>query len=257
IIVFTTVFWAVAVIAIILRVWCRSLKGRSLVFNDYAVLVAFVFTSGLSAILITSVVWAGAGHHVVDISPQYRNRIFILFAAGQSSWAASNTFVKLSILHFYTVIFPSRKFRIICIAAMVISGLYFTSVLLETFLLCTPVQYNWDKTISGTCSPHSQIAYIIAGATNLVIDVFIVLLPMPILWKLQISWTKKLLVMAMFSLGAVICIISLLRVINVAKLDLTDFTYACINLSIWAILEPTLGIVNACLPVFRPIASSV
>jgi hypothetical protein len=52
-------------------------------------------------------------------------------------------------------------------------------------------------------------------------------------------------------------VITLLRVINIAQLDLTDFPFASINLSIWSTLEPSLGIVNASLPVLRPIASSM
>jgi hypothetical protein len=84
---------------------------------------------------------------------------------------------------------------------MAASAVYFLSVLLETFLLCQPVQFNWDKTISGTCSPNMLIAYIVAASTNLVIDIVVVVLPMPMLWSLSLPWSKKLAVISMFSLG--------------------------------------------------------
>lgn len=93
---------------------------------------------------------------MVDIAPQYRGRTLSVFAAGQAVWAAANTFIKLSIIHLYIEVFPSRKVRIICIATMVVSGFYFTSVLLETFLLCTPVQFNWDK---KTQDPAANIVW--------------------------------------------------------------------------------------------------
>jgi hypothetical protein len=191
------VVWVLAAITIVLRIWSRVLKRTPLAFNDYAVFVAFFFASALTAITFTckytkgltrlrkltvfiAVAWAGSGHHMSDIAPPYRSRAFVVFAAGQPTWAAANTFVKFSIVHFYLVLFPGRTFRNVCIGTMVFSGLYFTSVLLETFLLCTPVQFNWDKTITtGTCSPHSQTAYIVAGSTNLVVDSFIVVLPIP------------------------------------------------------------------------------
>lgn len=35
-------------------------------------------------------------------------------------------------------------------------------------------------------------------------------------------------------------------------LDLVDFTYSSAMLTVWSVLEPTLGIVNACLPLIRP-----
>jgi hypothetical protein len=117
-------------------------------------------------------------------------------------WGAANTFVKISILHLYITIFPSRKFQKVCYGAMLVSTLYFLSVLMETFLLCTPVQFNWDKTIAtGTCSKNSNVAFILAGATNLVIDVFVVVLPMPTLWRLQLPLERRIGVMAMFSMG--------------------------------------------------------
>ena len=80
---------------------------------------------------------------------------------------------------------------------------YFISVILEGFVLCKPVQYGWDKSIpDGRCNGEN-IAYLVAGITNLVIDAFVVALPMPMLFRLQMSLPKKLGVAAMFSLGGV------------------------------------------------------
>jgi hypothetical protein len=84
-----------------------------------------------------------------------------------------------------------------------LSVCYCISVLLETFLLCTPVEFNWDKIIGDTCDPNTLHAYIIAPSINLVLDVFIVVLSMPLLWSLQMSLLKKLGTISMFSLRAV------------------------------------------------------
>ncbi|RYP79462.1 hypothetical protein DL770_006643 [Monosporascus sp. CRB-9-2] len=56
----------------------------------------------------------------------------------------------------------------------------------------------------------------------------------------------------MFSLGGLICILSLIRVISVLRWDLTDITYTNTRIVIYSILEPTLGLVNACLPTIKP-----
>ena len=50
-----------------------------------------------------------------------------------------------------------------------------------------------------------------------------------------------------------ICIISLIRVVYVRNLDLHDFIYSGADLTSWSLLEPTLGVVNACLPVLKPV----
>ena len=77
---------------------------------------------------------------------------------------------------------------------------YFASVLLETFLLCHPVAYNWDNSIDNTCNDPS-LAYLLAAITNLLIDVIIVFLPLPLLWRLQMQTSKKAAITAMLSLG--------------------------------------------------------
>lgn len=126
---------------------------------------------------------------------------FKLFIPGQILWAAANTSVKLSILSLYTVLFPRQNFRYICYGIMTISIAYSISVLVETFVLCKPVEYNWNKSIpGGECKSQNQ-AYLAAGITNLIIDSSIVILPMPMLFGLQMSLPKKFSIVAMFSLG--------------------------------------------------------
>ena len=36
-------------------------------------------------------------------------------------------------------------------------------------------------------------------------------------------------------------------------MDLHDFSYTYVDLGMWSIVEPQLGVVNACLPVMRPV----
>ncbi|KAF2657694.1 hypothetical protein K491DRAFT_676986 [Lophiostoma macrostomum CBS 122681] len=98
-----------------------------------------------------------------------------------------------------------------------------------TFLLCIPVQFNWDTTIQGTCR-----------CLNLIIDMVVVALPMPMLWRLWSPIAKKIGVAAMFSLGAVICVLSLIRVVFIASMNLNDFTLVeGIPRAFWKLRDPT------------------
>lgn len=85
---------------------------------------------------------------------------------------------------------------------MIFSTAYLISVILEALVLCTPVQYSWDKSIPGGVCNGENVAYIVSAVTNLVIDAWVVALPMPKLFGLQMSRTKKLGLVSMFSLGA-------------------------------------------------------
>ena len=118
----------------------------------------------------------------------------------QLLWAAANSCVKASILYLYIDLFPNKVFCRLCYGTLFTTAAYFTMVLLETFALCKPVQYNWDKSIKGHCTGEN-IAYLVAGIVNLTIDTFIVILPMPLVFNLQLILSKKIAVSAMFSLG--------------------------------------------------------
>jgi hypothetical protein len=83
---------------------------------------------------------------------------------------------------------------------MALTSAYFIMVFLEAFLLCTPVQFNWNKSIDGTCA-NEQMAFLSAGIINLLIDLIVVLLPMPMLWNLQMGLPKKIGLSAMFGIG--------------------------------------------------------
>ena len=75
---------------------------------------------------------------------------------------------------------------------------------MEPFLPCHPIAYNWDKSIpGGHCENQNQTNFAV-GVTNLVIDLLVVALPMPMLWKLQLTLSRKLQVMGMFGLGAML-----------------------------------------------------
>lgn len=81
------------------------------------------------------------------------------------------------------------------------TALYLVLVLVETFGLCRPLQYTWDKTIDGECTGEDPV-YLIVGIVNLVIDACILVLPIPLVFRLQMNLTKRISVAGMFSFGA-------------------------------------------------------
>ena len=58
------------------------------------------------------------------------------------------------------------------------------------------------------------------------------------------------------SLNSSICAISIIRVVSIKRLSLSaDVTYHLVLDNICSSLEPTLGVMNACLPVLQPVIS--
>ena len=96
----------------------------------------------------------------------------------------------------------------ICFAFMGLSTAYMVMIILEAFLLCTPVALNWDNFVPGTCG-NQPTAYLAAGIINLLVDIGIIILPMPLLWNLQMPVARKLGISAMFGIGAMYDLVSL------------------------------------------------
>lgn len=67
---------------------------------------------------------------------------------------------------------------------------------------CKPIKYFWDKSITrGTCI--NLIAFGQANSiSNFLIDVSILVLPLPIIWKLRLPLRRKFEVMGIFLFGS-------------------------------------------------------
>lgn len=80
---------------------------------------------------------------------------------------------------------------------------YWLSTILRMFFLCSPFAYSWDKTIpNGTCV-NLEAAYLSVSIINLILDIMVIALPMPMLWSLQMATSKKIAISAIFGMGAV------------------------------------------------------
>lgn len=63
---------------------------------------------------------------------------------------------------------------------------------LNLLVSCTPIAYIWDPTIPGAhCLDHVAV-YISVGVIEIVVDACIFLLPIPMVWKLQLPLRSKI-----------------------------------------------------------------
>ncbi|KAH7115007.1 hypothetical protein B0J11DRAFT_539612 [Dendryphion nanum] len=252
-----SVFLLLAIISVGLRLWGRRIQRKSLVFNDYAIMVGLLFTCILYGIEVEAVVECGFGLHVTQIYmaaglPTIVKGGKLAFAA-DIMWNASITTIKLSILHLYLSIFIIPSFRRICWITGAVCLVCGCAFIVTAFLICKPVAFFWDKSILyGKCG-NERIAYMVPGVINMALDIVIFSLPMPLLWGLQLPTAKKLATTFVFGIGLGICLIAGIRLKFVLALNYEDFTYSIIDFAIFGPLEPMLGIISACLPMLPPI----
>lgn len=171
---------------------------------------------------------------------------------GQIGFSLSILATKLSLLSLYHRLFPLPWMRrLLIFVALFVTGYTVANVFAEIFQ-CIPMRALWDSTVNGTCM-NSSARDMSTTIINLTTDIVVLILPMRPVWSLQVSTSKKWQLSAMFSLGGLVCVISLVRVFYTMKFYSADPTWESVEGAELALLECCGGIIAACLPACRPL----
>jgi hypothetical protein len=124
-----------------------------------------------------------------------------------SVYIAENVYVpvlattKLSILAFYLRIFSHQHLFRLFVYLTIFLILISTSIIsVLTIVQCQPIKYFWDRDVKGICLDVNALAYA-NSAMSITQDIVIVVLPIPVVWKLNMNKRKKFGVALMFTLG--------------------------------------------------------
>jgi len=86
-------------------------------------------------------------------------------------------------------------------AATALVVAYWIASIIRICFLCKPIAYLWDKNIADGVCMNVTAAYLSVSGINLILDIMVVALPMPILWTLQMPKSKKIAISAVFGVG--------------------------------------------------------
>ncbi|KAL1598395.1 hypothetical protein SLS59_006679 [Nothophoma quercina] len=189
----------------------------------------------------------GFGLHYWDVPTDNAVELLKLFYVCQMLYVAVQIFSKVAILALYSRLFPDfiKWFRWSVrgmIAFMFIHGLVF--FLLVVFQ-CLPISSIWDKTITNAkCLPVSAVIGFTGAGLSIVEDIIILLLPLPVVWNLQMSTKKKIGVIFMISVGSFASVTSIVRLKFVVKYSNSfDSTWDNVDVIKWSLIE----ILSACI----------
>ncbi|KAI0554407.1 hypothetical protein F4679DRAFT_525965 [Xylaria curta] len=247
---------AFATIALGLRIWARNFQRFGMMADDYLMVVALIFTYGTLVITILGA-QAGAGRHVWSLHPQEVANIFRLLYSYTYIYAGSVSFTKLSILLFYRRLFErgSTWFHIrLGFAAAFTTG-YLLSIWAVAAALCNPVEFFWTKFLgaTGTCLDINA-SFLSLTVLNLVADLLVLVVPIPEILALQMTTKKKIGVCGVMLLGGLVCVVSAVRIWAFYRFTVeADLTWVQADVFLLSSVEPSFGIVSACLPSLRPL----
>lgn len=72
---------------------------------------------------------------------------------------------------------------------------------MTTLFECVPMPFAWDKSIEGGMCVNFNAVVWAHAAMNIVQEIIILGLPIRQLWKLQMSWQKKVSIVMLFTVG--------------------------------------------------------
>ncbi|KAL8659932.1 MAG: hypothetical protein Q9202_006887 [Teloschistes flavicans] len=239
-----------AVTAVSLRFISRRIKS-GVHADDWMMLFALLLSAGeCTGVLLGAIRYGSAKHAITLADPDAVAKLTI---AVQELYNTGISCVKFSTLLMYRRVFPSRRFHI---ALWALGGFIATYSFIQFLVIifqCRPVNAAWNvDSVKGKCI-SLMLELEIMGILNAVTDVITVLLPMPMLWRLNLPWKQKWQVIATFAVAGFVCIVSIWRVPMEAGISLVDASYTDVTGCIWSFAEVSVAIVCACLPTYRPL----
>jgi len=112
----------------------------------------------------------------------------------------ASAFCNLSITHLYTTLFPYSRFRIVCRILLVLTASFYITFMIVQFFSC-PQKMDNALAMAKKCADNSKTLWVGASGVTMCIDLANVMLPMPILWRLNIDFNKKVRLTLLFGLG--------------------------------------------------------
>ncbi|OJI84741.1 hypothetical protein ASPTUDRAFT_40761 [Aspergillus tubingensis CBS 134.48] len=136
--------------------------------------------------------------------------------------------------------------------AYILLGVTYLVVGLTIVLGCQPMHKNWqiNPNPGNICQPtKSTLSVLIVVIPNVITDLYLMSIPLPLLWAVKISIRQKLTLMALFSSAAFIIMAGIIRAVTI----LTAGPDGAVAGSQWACRETFVSIVVANLPIIQPL----
>jgi hypothetical protein len=197
----------------------------------------------------------GAGRHVQYIQPPENVvRGLHLNFVTQPLCLIGLCLTKVSVGLFLLRLTPSPRFRWIVIGVTVFTVLSATgnfckpiqpsrvsdaarlTLAVTVFFQCQPLALTWDSSVKGKCIPPSNLKFaaFFNSSVAVLTDVLFALLPVPILWNVQMNWRVKSAVAAILSLGIFAAIAAIVKITFLGAYGQHgDFLWDSADLTIW------------------------
>ncbi|KAK4187027.1 hypothetical protein QBC35DRAFT_385940 [Podospora australis] len=253
-----TVFLCLAFCTVVMRVGNRFFTTGRYWWDD-----VFLALSLCGSFAYSAVAFEGKNHglgaEMWSIKPTDITHLLAGQYASQVIYTVSRMLLRHSIVLFYLRIFAIGNGKPIIIGTMIVNLLGSIGIAGLLGLQCLPVSYfwtRWDGLHDGYCISLGVSVWT-SGIIIMILDLWVLLLPLPFVAKLQLSKRKRIGISFMLVVGVSIVAFSLYKFYvgqSTERSPNPPVVFA--NIVIWASLEMNIGIICACLPGVRLLISN-
>ncbi|TVY83039.1 hypothetical protein LSUE1_G004301 [Lachnellula suecica] len=273
---FLTGFTLLVVLA---RLYVRAFMLKSMGTDDWLIAAATVCSVGV-LVCVVGETHHGVGMFSAAISDSELVKLLHWQFFHSIIVTVGISLVKLSVAFFLLRLVPSKAYKILlwCMIAFLVA---FTISSAGTITFsCTPVSASWDLSLALTARCFSRDTFTAIGmfnsCVNILTDVLFAILPIPMVWGLQVNKRTKATLTVILSLGILYghlsslspseflesftniesfsaCAASIVKTVFQSQVFNTPDVYRNYSYFTWNSIEHNVGILAASLPALRPL----
>jgi hypothetical protein len=249
------VFLIYGILAIITKLLIR-LNIASMKAHD-TVLLAGSIIYLIQTICIIVACNAGLGRHQDVISTESFERFSKLIYASRILATMVMACTKISLCLLIRQIDNQGRLNI---ANMVLGGavvLCFVTGFFAVIFQC-PLPSPWLAVSHESCPSRGPI-FVYNGVMDILTDLALCALPVAMMWQVQTTIKRKVIVMALFGTRIIVPIVTIPSLTNARYLfdDYTDATWGAVPSTIWFQISLGLSVLTACIPSLKGIIDSL
>ncbi|KAI0102812.1 hypothetical protein GGR51DRAFT_526284 [Nemania sp. FL0031] len=260
--------YGLMLVFLLMRIYTRIKVTNSLGVDDYLSLAAGASITAFTGLSL-SLFGAPLGPHQWDVPLSDFNASFLERTLSSIVlFSLSSLFVKSALLALYLRVFaPNMIARIMIwagVATIVI--FYFTSIILNIYF-CVPISMTtpvpnadeWAKKLKASnCSQPVYNLNAAVGLFGVVSDLYVLLIPVSMIYKLRIPRNRKLGILGIFLTGLLAVALSITSTaFRFIQLESYDFTWDSIPSYTLRAAELNIGLICSCMPVIFVILKKI
>ncbi|KAF2690762.1 MFS monosaccharide transporter-like protein [Lentithecium fluviatile CBS 122367] len=263
---------ALCSVFVFLRIVSRYLVVRKPGWDDHAIILAWLLAFGTSFAICYGTT-KGLGRHQLDIP---EDELVPMKKAAYTFSVLYNPALmatKTSILVFYLTLSATHKvFRWATIATLLVVNLGGLALTLLNIFQCNPVTAAFQTPVPDSASCTNIVTiYLSSAPLNIITDLAIFFLPMPILTSMRLPSKQKIILVITFGFGIFVAVIDVIRIyylqdaqrenLRAAQQHIegedarntSDFSWYASLSFMWSAVEINIGIICACVPALKPL----